>query len=146
MLYFDYEEQAALSLDDSGPCSFCFSLQGTIDGRRGRPRIETLTGMFRKAILAAGLGLAAAPVLLAQQATTPPVPEDALSPRELIAWSSLQIPRPAQQQIPAIQAQPHEAIQDSAQRSQQIISSEPRREVVPPRNPAQTVDSRARTQ
>lgn len=121
------------------------SLQGTIDGRRCGPRVETMTSMFRKAILAVGLALTAGvPVLYAQQPTTPPVPEDALSPRELIAWNSLQIPRPAQQQLPAIQAQPHEAIQDSVQSSQHIISSEPQREAVAPRNPAQTMDSRTR--
>lgn len=72
--------------------------------------------MFRNAILAGGLALAAASLAHAQQPTTPPVPEDALTPRELIAWSSLQTPQPARQQLPATQAPP---CQDSAERPQQ---------------------------
>lgn len=79
--------------------------------------------MFRRAIVAGALALGMAPVAYAQQPTTPPVPEDVLAPRELIAWTSLQTPRPVPQQIPAIQAQPHQSDHDSAQRQQLTIDS-----------------------
>lgn len=62
--------------------------------------------MFRRAILAVGLALTLATLAHSQQPTTPPVPEDALAPRELIAWSSLQTPQPAQQQLPTSQTHP----------------------------------------
>lgn len=75
--------------------------------------------MFRRAIFAAAFALAVAPIVYAQQPTTPPVPEDALSPRELIAWSNLQTPRPAQEQLPAIPNQPNPPSTDSAHPSQQ---------------------------
>ena len=81
--------------------------------------------MFRTAILVAGLALAAVSLAHAQQPTTPPVPEDALTPRELIAWSSLQIPQPAQQQLPATQGR---LGQDPARRPQQPIGAQERQE------------------
>jgi hypothetical protein len=74
--------------------------------------------MFRRAILALCVGLAATSFVLAQEPTAPPVPEDALAPRELIAWSSLQTPQPAQKPVPPIQTQTREPNQDSAQGSQ----------------------------
>lgn len=58
------------------------------------------------AILAGGLALAVPSVVHAQQSTASSVLEDALTPRELIAWSSLQTPQPAQQQLPVAQAHP----------------------------------------
>jgi hypothetical protein len=75
--------------------------------------------MFRGAILAGGLALVATSLVSAQEPRTPPVPEDALAPRELIAWSSLQTPQPAQQTLPPIQNQAREANQDSAHGPQQ---------------------------
>lgn len=103
--------------------------------------------MFRKLIFPGCLALAVASVAYAQQPTAPPIPEDALSPRELIAWTSLQIPRPAQVQIPAVQIQPYELIQDPAKRGPQLTTdsqvpqdhaksqsvTEPSAQVTPPR-------------
>jgi hypothetical protein len=82
----------------------------------------------------AGLALAAVPVVYAQQPTTPPVPEDAFSPRELIAWSNLQTPRPATEevQLPVLQTRPHELNQDSADRPRHVIDPEARQ--TPPQN------------
>lgn len=77
--------------------------------------------MFRRTILAGGLALAGS-LLHAQQPTTPPVPEDALTPRELIAWSSLQTPLPAQQQLPSTPAKPNQNLECA---QQPIGSSEP---------------------
>jgi phospholipase C len=84
--------------------------------------------MFRSTILAAALAMAAVSPVYAQQSTTLPIPEDALSPRELIAWSNLQIPRPAaeKEQLPVLQTQPKELRQDSAQRVPHVIDSEAR--------------------
>ena len=79
--------------------------------------------MFRSAIVAGILALAAGSVAHAQQPTTPRVPEDALAPRELIAWTSLQIPRPVEEQIPAIQSQPGDRAQDPRHRPQQVTGS-----------------------
>src|ERR1700752_1904714 len=70
--------------------------------------------MFRRAILALGLALAVTSFVVAQEPTAPPVPEDVLAPRELIAWSSLQTPQPAQKPVPPIQSQAREPNQDSA--------------------------------
>jgi hypothetical protein len=75
--------------------------------------------MLGRTMLAGGLALAATSFVLAQELTRPPLPEDALSPRELIAWSNLQAPQPAQNPLPPIQTQAREPNQDSAQRPQQ---------------------------
>lgn len=100
--------------------------------------------MFRSASLVGGLALAAASFVYAQQPTTPPVPEDALSPRELIAWTSLQIPRPAQEALPANLTPPYQATQDSARRPPQAINSDGQRETARPTQPL-LYDSRGRT-
>ena len=55
--------------------------------------------MYRTYFLA-GLLFTLAPIALAQQSSAPDVPEDALQPRELIAWSSLQKPQPVPQPMP----------------------------------------------
>jgi hypothetical protein len=57
--------------------------------------------MYRIKNLLVGVVLAIAPLALAQQQSTPQVPEDALQPRELIAWSSLQTPQPVPQPMPS---------------------------------------------
>jgi hypothetical protein len=101
--------------------------------------------MFRSASLVGGLALAAASVAYAQQPTTPPVPEDALSPRELIAWTSLQIPRPAQEALPANLAPPNQADQDFARRPPRVINSDGQGERARPTQPL-VYDSRSRTQ
>lgn len=81
--------------------------------------------MFRSAIVAGILALAAGSIVHAQQPTTPQVPEDALTPRELIVWTSLQIPRPVQEQLlPAIQSQPGDRTQDPRPRPQQVTGSQ----------------------
>ena len=109
--------------------------------------------MFRRAILAGGLALTVASVVHAQEPTTPPVPEDALTPRELIAWSTLQIPRPAQEPLSAIQTQAREQNQDSehrdfAPRLQQPTAAQAQQERAQSHNTAQspTRDPRSRTQ
>ena len=73
--------------------------------------------MSRRTILAGGLALAVTPFVLAQEPTTPPVPEDALAPRELIAWSDLQTPQPAQDPHSPIQTEAREPNEDSAHRA-----------------------------
>src|ERR1700758_2687788 len=100
--------------------------------------------MFRDAILAGGLALAAASLARAPQHTTPPVPEDALTARELIAWSNLQTPQPACQQPPAAQAPPY---QDSAQYPQPTGTQDPHVPAQPQnRNEEQPHARRARSQ
>ena len=84
--------------------------------------------MLRHVILVGGLALAAGSVVYGQQSTTPPVPEDALAPRELIAWTTLQTPRPAQEQLPAIQPKLDDPSQGSPQRAEQGIDSQPQPE------------------
>ena len=79
--------------------------------------------MFRSAIVAGTLALAGS-VVHAQQPTKPQVPEDALTPRELIAWTSLQTPRPVEEQPPAIQSQPGDRVQDPRHRPQQATGSQ----------------------
>lgn len=100
--------------------------------------------MFRGLSLVAGLALAAASVMYAQQPTTPPVPEDALSPRELVAWTSLQVPRPAQESLAPNPIPPYPTNQDSAHPPAQIINADWQRE---PAHVAQPLacDSRPRT-
>ena len=105
--------------------------------------------MYRKAILAGGLALAVTSVIQAQQPTTPPVPEDALSPRELIAWSSLQTPQPAQQQLAGAQAQPsHDSEQGETHRPQQQNDPQPQQEPARSHNavPPAARDQRMRPQ
>jgi len=80
--------------------------------------------MFRSAIVAGALALAIGSVVYAQQPTTPQVPEDALAPRELIAWTSLQTPRPIEEQLPAIQSPPVDRAQDPRHRPQQVTGSQ----------------------
>ena len=70
--------------------------------------------MFRGAILAGGVALAVTSFVYGQQPTTPPVPEDALAPRELIAWSNLQTPQPAQEPLLTVRAQAREPNQQPA--------------------------------
>ena len=86
-------------------------------------------------------------VIQAQQPTTPPIPEDALTPRELIAWSSLQTPQPAQQQPPA-QTQSNHASEhrDSANRSLPPSDPQPPQEPARSHTPAQPVPRDPRTQ
>ena len=82
--------------------------------------------MFRTAILAGALAVSVPSVIRAQQATTPPVPEDALTPRELIAWSTLQTPQPVQQQLPPQTQSDHSSeYRDSVHRSQQQNDPQP---------------------
>lgn len=59
--------------------------------------------MYRTKNLLAGLLFAIAPLAIAQQSqpSAPQVPEDALQPRQLIAWSSLQTPQPVPQPMPS---------------------------------------------
>lgn len=101
--------------------------------------------MFRMMILAGSLALATASVVYAQEPTPPPLPEDALAPRELIAWSNLQIPRPAQQQPPVSQTQAREPNPDFPQRAQPQAVPQPQR--LQSRNTMQPParDSRTRT-
>ena len=73
--------------------------------------------MYRTTNLLAGLVFAIAPLALAQQVAAPQVPEDALQPRELIAWSSLQRPQPVPQPMPS----PDSAVPEPGQpRDQQV--------------------------
>ena len=86
--------------------------------------------MFRRTILLAGIALGVTSGVLAQQSTTPAIPEDALTPRELIAWSDLQMPRPAHEAPPPPQAEPREPDGNSGPHSQQPnsvqVDQEPR--------------------
>lgn len=99
--------------------------------------------MFRMPILAAGVLLAAASVVHAQQSTPPPVPEDALAPRELIAWSNLQTPQPAQQQ-PVSQTRTHEPNQDS-RRAQPQAAPQSQQQPAQSQNAAQPPSRDSRT-
>lgn len=58
--------------------------------------------MYRTTNIIAGLILVLASFAVAQdpQPPSPQTPEDALQPRQLIAWSSLQKPQPAPQPLP----------------------------------------------
>jgi hypothetical protein len=75
--------------------------------------------MFRRTILLAGMALGVTSGVFAQQSTTPVIPEDALTPRELIAWSDLQTPRPTHEPPPPPQAEPREPDRNSGAHSQQ---------------------------
>jgi hypothetical protein len=102
--------------------------------------------MFRRAILAGGLALAVASVVRAQEPTAPPVPEDALAPRELIAWSSLQTPQPAQKPLPAIQVKARESNQDSGNAPQQPTGAQAQQDPAQSHNSAQSPPRDAQTQ
>lgn len=93
--------------------------------------------MFRRAILAGGLALAVTPFVLAQEPTTPPVPEDVLAPRELIAWSDLQTPKQAQEPLPPIQNQAGEPNQNSAHRRQPPTGAQAQQQPAQSHNTAQ---------
>ena len=94
--------------------------------------------MFRGAILAGSLALAVASVVHAQEPKTPPVPEDALAPRELIAWSSLQTPQPTQEPLPSIQTQARAPNQDCAHGPQQSTAAQVQQERAQSHNSAQS--------
>src|ERR1700758_2905065 len=94
--------------------------------------------MFRKTIFAGGLAFAVTSFVYAQQPTTPPVPEDALAPRELIAWSSLQTPQPTQEPLPSIQTQARAPNQDCAHGPQQSTAAQVQQERAQSHNSAQS--------
>jgi hypothetical protein len=101
--------------------------------------------MFRRETLAGGLAFLVGSVVLAQESAKPLVPEDALTPRELIAWSSLQTPRPAQERLSAFQNQTCEPNQDSAHRLEQPTDAQAQQERPQSHSTAQAPTRNGRT-